>query len=117
MIPLKDNIPTSRFPILTVLLIVVNVAVFAWQLTFLGDGLAARSYAELGITERDENTLEYGAIPYRLTHPGKDCAVGGVASSAPAGRGRLPGNAGVRAGRGSRAGRARSSPSTRRPGG
>ena len=40
LIPLKDNIPTARFPILTVLLIAVNIAVFAWQLTFSSDDAA-----------------------------------------------------------------------------
>ena len=76
MIPLKDNIPTGRFPILTVLLIAVNIAVFAWQLSFSGDRYSSPELRELGVPERDENTLEYGAIPYRLTHPGEDCAVG-----------------------------------------
>jgi membrane associated rhomboid family serine protease len=76
LIPLKDNIPTGRFPILTVLLIVVNIAVFAWQLSFSGDRFSSPELRELGVPESDENTLEYGAIPYRLTHPGKDCAVG-----------------------------------------
>ena len=36
MIPLKDNIPTTRFPIVTVLLIAVNMAVFIWTLTVSG---------------------------------------------------------------------------------
>jgi membrane associated rhomboid family serine protease len=78
LIPLKDNIPTGRFPILTVVLIVANLAVFAWQLSFPSDRASSSELRELGIPERDENTLEYGAIPYRLTHPGKDCAVGTV---------------------------------------
>ena len=76
MFPLKDNIPTERFPILTVLLIALNIAVFAWQLSFSGDRYSSPELRELGVPERDENTLEYGAIPYRLTHPGEDCAVG-----------------------------------------
>jgi membrane associated rhomboid family serine protease len=76
LIPLKDNIPTGRFPILTVLLIVANIAVFAWQLSFSTDRASSPEVAQLGVSERDENTFEYGAIPYRLTHPGKDCALG-----------------------------------------
>jgi membrane associated rhomboid family serine protease len=83
LIPLKDNIPTGRFPILTVLLIAANIAVFAWQLSFPTDRAANPELRQLGIPERDENTLEYGAIPYRLTHPGKDCAVGVVNPSNP----------------------------------
>jgi membrane associated rhomboid family serine protease len=78
LIPLKDNIPTSRFPILTVLLIVANIAVFIWQLTFSNDEYASPGLRSLGITERDQNAIEYGAIPYRLLHPGKDCAMGAV---------------------------------------
>ena len=94
MVPLKDNIPTTRFPILTVLLIAANLAVFVWQLSFSGDHAANPELRELGVPERDENTLEYGAIPYRLTHPGKECAVGTLVNqSGPPCRGRLPGNA------------------------
>lgn len=37
MIPLKDSNPTERFPVVTVLLIAVNTAVFLYQLT-LGPG-------------------------------------------------------------------------------
>ncbi len=80
MIPIKDNIPTLRFPILTVLLIVVNVAVFGWQLHFSSSQASDAAFRNLGISESDQNTLEYGAIPYRLTHPGRECAVGEVPS-------------------------------------
>jgi membrane associated rhomboid family serine protease len=76
LIPIKDNIPTSRFPILTVLLIVVNLIVFGWQLSFSSSDYSNGAYRTLGVSEQDQNTLEYGAIPYRLTHPGEDCAVG-----------------------------------------
>ncbi|MDX6643136.1 MAG: hypothetical protein QOD76_1098, partial [Solirubrobacteraceae bacterium] len=31
MFPLKDNIPTDRFPIVTVAIIAICVAVFIWQ--------------------------------------------------------------------------------------
>ena len=78
MIPLKDNIPTARFPILTVALIAINVAFFIWQLTYSGD-VSSQPNAQLqrlGLSERDENSIEFGAVPYRITHPGKDCAVG-----------------------------------------
>ena len=82
MIPLKDNIPTARFPILTMLLIVANVIVFGWQLHFPSDQYSNAEYRQLGVAESDQNTLSYGAIPYRLTHPGKECAVGVVSSQA-----------------------------------
>jgi len=36
LIPLKDNIPTTRFPIVTVVLIAINVVFFVWQLSASG---------------------------------------------------------------------------------
>jgi membrane associated rhomboid family serine protease len=74
VIPLKDNLPTDRFPVITVALIAINIAVFIWQLGFPTDA----PLDEIGFTEIDQSALEYGAIPYRITHPSKaeDCAVG-----------------------------------------
>jgi membrane associated rhomboid family serine protease len=63
--PLKDNIPTERFPILTVALIAANVLMF-----FLFQGWP-------GIP--DANFIEYGAIPYEITHPGEQCVQPGPA--------------------------------------
>jgi membrane associated rhomboid family serine protease len=61
--PLKDDIPTRRFPALTVAIIVVCCIVyFLFEQGFLGLG-------ETG----NERVLEYGAIPYEITHPGKEC--------------------------------------------
>ncbi len=51
MIPLRDNQPTSTFPIITVLLIAANVVVYLAQQTVPGL----------------ESALEM--VPYRLTHP------------------------------------------------
>ena len=78
MIPLKDNNPTSRFPVVTVALIAVCVAVFFWQLNFpTNSTLSAAGFGAI-----DQSSLEYGAIPYRITHPGTgDCAVGAVGQS------------------------------------
>jgi membrane associated rhomboid family serine protease len=81
LIPLKDNVPTSRFPLVTILLIVANVAVFVWQQTFSSDEASTPALAQLNINERDQNAIEYGAIPYRLIHPGEDCAVGATRES------------------------------------
>lgn len=39
MIPLKDNIPTNSFPVLTVLLIAINTGVFIYELTLSPDEL------------------------------------------------------------------------------
>ena len=64
MIPLKDDIPTRRFPILTVLIIVACAVVY---FGFEAGGL------ELG-SKGNERVVEYGAIPYELTHPGDECA-------------------------------------------
>jgi membrane associated rhomboid family serine protease len=63
VIPIKDDIPTRRFPVLTVAIIVICCVVyfgFEHGLWSLGDTGNAR-------------VLEYGAIPYEITHPGKDC--------------------------------------------
>ncbi len=64
MIPLKDNIPTRRFPVLTVALIVINVFVFV----FLQHG----GHPSIG-APNDNNLVRYGLIPYEVTHPGKHC--------------------------------------------
>ncbi len=65
MIPLKDDIPTQRFPILTVLIIVACTVVY---FGFEGGAL------ELG-SKGNDRVVEYGAIPYELTHPGDECGV------------------------------------------
>jgi membrane associated rhomboid family serine protease len=63
VIPLKDDIPTRRFPALTVGIIVICCLVY-----FVFEG----GLWSLGATG-DERVLEYGAIPYELTNPGSDC--------------------------------------------
>ena len=72
-----------RFPVLTVVLIAINIVVFGWQLTFSTSQSSNASFKSLGVSESDQVVLEYGAIPYRLTHPGKDCAVGAVREKEP----------------------------------
>jgi membrane associated rhomboid family serine protease len=60
--PIKDNIPTDRFPVVTVALILINVVVFL--------GLQGVK----GFSSVDDTTVvKYGAIPYELTHWGKHC--------------------------------------------
>ena len=62
MFPLKDSIPTRRFPILTVAIIVINVLMyFGFQ------------EGRWGLPENDTKTVEYGSIPYEITHPGDQC--------------------------------------------
>jgi membrane associated rhomboid family serine protease len=63
VIPLKDNIPTRRFPIVTVLLIAINVAVY-FGFEHGGIGLGATG---------ERRVVDYGAIPYEISHPGKQC--------------------------------------------
>ncbi|MEM1140651.1 MAG: rhomboid family intramembrane serine protease [Pseudomonadota bacterium] len=55
MIPLQDENPTRRFPIVTVILIAANLLVFLWQVS-LGDQVQAAIF-------------EYGFVPSRLFHP------------------------------------------------
>jgi membrane associated rhomboid family serine protease len=63
VIPLKDDIPTRRFPVLTVALIAINVAMFFFfQGAYFGDE-----------GEFDRKVAEYGAIPYEISHPGTQC--------------------------------------------
>jgi len=65
--PLKDNIPTERFPAVTVALIVANViAYFFWQ----RGGL---SFADPSSQAYLQNLYEYASYPYELTHPGEQC--------------------------------------------
>jgi membrane associated rhomboid family serine protease len=62
--PLKDNIPTRRFPIVTVVLIVINVVVFfAFQGAYTKD-----------TSHFNHSVVQYGAIPYEISHPGSHCA-------------------------------------------
>jgi membrane associated rhomboid family serine protease len=74
LIPLKDNLPTDHLPFLTIAIIAINVAVF---LLLQGPSLS-------GEQVETKPVVEYGAIPYRVTNPGKDCVLvasqGGPAS-------------------------------------
>ena len=54
MFPLRDNNPTRRVPIVTFLLVAINVVVFGYEFT-LGPGLP-------------HFVAAYGAIPYEITH-------------------------------------------------
>jgi membrane associated rhomboid family serine protease len=67
LFPLKDDIPTRRFPVLTVAIIAICCAVYF---------LFEQGLWGLGATG-NERVLEFGAIPYEITNPGEDC--GGVA--------------------------------------
>jgi membrane associated rhomboid family serine protease len=63
VIPLKDDIPTRRFPVLTVAIIAICCAAYF---------LFERGLWDLGETG-NQRVLEFGAIPYEVTHPGDGC--------------------------------------------
>ena len=56
MLPFKDNIPTERFPVITVLIIAINAAVFLYELTLGAAG------------QLDAFFSQYGMTPYEITH-------------------------------------------------
>jgi membrane associated rhomboid family serine protease len=66
MFPLKDNIPLARFPIVTVLLVAINVVVYLLEIRHGGSFFGGPTN---GVAVR------YGAIPYELTHPGRHCGL------------------------------------------
>jgi membrane associated rhomboid family serine protease len=60
VLPLKDDIENRRFPVVTVVLIALNALVFlAFQ----------------GATADNETTFAFGAIPFELSHPGRQCGL------------------------------------------
>ena len=54
MLPLKDNVPTRTFPVVTVALIAINVAVFLW---------------EISGTPLDADVIHYGYYPCDVQGP------------------------------------------------
>jgi membrane associated rhomboid family serine protease len=73
MFPLKDNIPTERFPVVTLGLIVANVLMY---LFFQKGGLSlgdpsSRAYLD--------NLIDFGAFPYEFSHFGEHCEAVGEA--------------------------------------
>jgi len=66
VIPLKDNIPTDRFPYVTVALIIINVLAYL---------LAIRHGGSLFSGPTPQQEVKYGAIPFALTHPGDQCGL------------------------------------------
>ena len=63
MFPLRDNIPTGRLPVVTLVLIAANVlAYFAWQRGGLSLGSPSNCHYL-------RNLFEYGLIPKEITDP------------------------------------------------
>ena len=60
MIPIKDNIPTDRFPLVTFCLILANVVVYVLAVAHGGSLFSGPDAHEL---------VKYGVSPYQVTHP------------------------------------------------
>jgi membrane associated rhomboid family serine protease len=65
VIPIKDNIPTERFPFVTLGLIIANLVVYVLAVRHGGSFISGPDAREV---------FKYGAIPHVLTHPGLHCA-------------------------------------------
>jgi membrane associated rhomboid family serine protease len=63
VIPLKDDMPTRRLPVVTLAIIVSCCVVYFLFQRGLWD------LGEIG----NERVLEFGAIPYEISNPGKEC--------------------------------------------
>jgi rhomboid family protein len=66
MFPLKDNIPLARFPLVTVALVAINVIAYLLEIRHGGSFFGGPSASV---------AVNYGAIPYELTHPGEHCGL------------------------------------------
>ncbi len=64
MFPLRDNIPLSRVPVVTIAIVVINVIVYLLEIRHGGSFFGGPT---------DRTAVRYGAIPYELTHPGEHC--------------------------------------------
>jgi membrane associated rhomboid family serine protease len=64
--PLKDNIPTDRTPWVTLALIAANLVAFLLQI---------RAGGSLWTGPDTRDAIDFGFIPFELTHPGQRCAV------------------------------------------
>jgi membrane associated rhomboid family serine protease len=64
VIPIKDNIPSDRFPLVTIGLIVANFVVYILAIRHGGSFISGPDFREV---------VKYGAIPHALTHPGFHC--------------------------------------------
>jgi membrane associated rhomboid family serine protease len=61
MFPLKDDVPTSTTPVVTIALIAVNILVFCYQLALQGPA------ASEGARATRDFIFEFGLVPCRLT--------------------------------------------------
>jgi rhomboid family protein len=73
MLPIKDNVPTERRPLITVALIAALIGIFGYQLT-LSDAPGSAG-GPGAVSERTEFSVSHGAIPARLSDPGSGCEI------------------------------------------
>jgi membrane associated rhomboid family serine protease len=72
LFPLKDNIPTRQFPVVTVTLIAINVLVFVFfQQALTGPNGGFDSAGDV------DKVLEFSFIPYELSHTDQQCGAVG----------------------------------------
>jgi membrane associated rhomboid family serine protease len=64
--PLRDNIPTDHFPVVTVILIALNCIAYFFLQPKTGIDLNGA-----GLNQQD--LMHYGFVPYEITHPGQHC--------------------------------------------
>jgi membrane associated rhomboid family serine protease len=64
--PLRDNIPTDHFPVVTVILIALNCIAY-----FFLQPKTGIDFSGAGLNQQD--LMHYGFIPYEITHPGQHC--------------------------------------------
>jgi membrane associated rhomboid family serine protease len=62
LLPLKDNIPTRRTPVVTIAIIVICCFVY---FGLQHGGIKGPS---------NQSVVKYAVIPYEISHPGKECA-------------------------------------------
>ncbi|HXP36337.1 MAG TPA: rhomboid family intramembrane serine protease [Solirubrobacteraceae bacterium] len=70
MFPLKDNIPLSRFPLVTIALVAINVVAYSLSVRHGGSFFGGPADATL---------TRHGAVPFELTHAGSRCLLSPLA--------------------------------------
>lgn len=71
--PIRDNIPLSRLPIVTIAILAVNVVAYLLSIRHGGSFFGGPPNAV---------AVRYGAIPYELTHPASHCELTALHTSA-----------------------------------
>ena len=66
MFPIKDNIRTERFPLVTIALLAANIVAFFWSISS-GEG------GSIFGGPSTDFVVKYGFIPYELSHAGTQC--------------------------------------------